>query len=138
MSRTSQQRLTDEFSGIKIEVRGLTETLRRLSKAGADAEDMRELMHSTGEIVAGAARRHIPYRSGALASSVRAGRGKTKAVIRAGGARVPYAGVQHYGWPARNIDGHMFMVKGLNDARGQAVTHLEQGLRDLLRKNALV
>ena len=51
---------------------------------------------------------------------------------------MPYAGVQHYGWPARNIDGHMFMVKGLDASRAQAVTHMEQGLRDLLRKNALV
>lgn len=138
MSRTSQQRLTEEFSGVKIEVQNLTETLRRLSKAGADAEDMRDLMRSTGEIVAGAARRHVPYRSGALASSIRAGRGKTKAVVRAGRASVPYAGVQHYGWPARNITGRMFMVQGLNEARGPAITHLEQGLRDLLRKNALI
>lgn len=139
MARTSQERLAVEMDGMRIEVRNLTETLRRLSKAGADAQDMRDLMHSTGTLVGTAARRHVPYRSGALAASIRAGRGKTKAVVRAGtAARVPYAGVQHYGWPARNITGHMFMVRGLNDSRPQAITHIEQGLRDLLRKNALV
>lgn len=135
----TQDDLAVEMDGMRIEVDGLKETLRRLSRAGADAEDMRELMHSTGRIISDGAVSLAPVgKTGNLRESLRAGKGKTKAVIRAGGARVPYAGVQHYGWPARNITGSMYLVRSLTANTDRALTHLEQGLRDLLRKNALL
>lgn len=134
-----QENITVQMDGMRIEVEGLKETLRRLSRAGADAEDMRELMHSTGQIISDGAVRYAPLgKTGDLRASLRAGKGKTKAVIRAGGARVPYAGVQHYGWPERNIAGSMYLVKSLNANTNRALTHLEQGLADLLRDNALI
>lgn len=140
MARSSQDRLNQDMGGVQVRVTGLNESLRALSRAGADAEDMRDLMHSTGEIVATSARRRAQVgATGNLRNSLRAGRGKTKAVVRAGSAvRVPYAGVQHYGWPARNIPGSMFLVQALHAESAAVTTHIEQGLRDLLRKNALV
>lgn len=138
MSRTQQERLSAEFDGMRVEVTGLTATLRALNAAGAAAEDMKDLMHSTGEIVASAARDRVQVGTGALRDSIRAGRGKTKAVVRAGTSRrTPYAGVQHYGWPARNIEGSMYMVRALNESQSRALTHIEQGLQDLLRKQGL-
>jgi hypothetical protein len=139
MAGASQQdRLNLAFEGIRIEVTGLGKALRALSEAGDYATDMKELMHSTGEIVATAARRRAPYQSGALQGSIRAGRGKTKAVVRAGSkARVPYAGVVHYGWPARNITGSEFMVDALEDSRDEAFLHINAGIKDLLKKAGL-
>lgn len=118
-----------------MRVEGLGRTLRAMSKAGADAEEMRELMHAIGTIVVRGAR--PPRKSGALATSIRAGRGKTKAVVRAGGARVPYAGVQHYGWPARNIAPSPFLTESLQANRAVVLSALDAGLADLLRQNDL-
>lgn len=96
---------------------------------------MKELMHDLGMIVVKAA--NPPSRSGRLRETLRAGRGKTKAVVRAGGARAPYAGVIHYGWPAHNIGRQPFLLDALNAERGDILQTLEQGLEEILKKNDL-
>ncbi|GAA2082181.1 hypothetical protein GCM10009840_17840 [Pseudolysinimonas kribbensis] len=121
--------------GVRVRVEGLRTTVSRLNKAGADADDMKDLMHGIGELVVHAA--HVPDRSGALAGTVRAGRGKTKAVVRAGGAKAPYAGVIHYGWPARNIAPHPFLTDALSREHEQIFDALERGIDALLAKNSL-
>ena len=123
--------------GVRIRVDGLRKTLRAMEQAGADAQDMRELMHSLGMIVVGAARPNTPTLSGALAGTLRAGKGKTKAVVRAGRASVPYAGVQHYGWPARGIDASPFLTDAVQSTRAQTFAALDEGIGDILKKNDL-
>lgn len=119
----------------RVRIEGLGKTMRALTRAGADAEDMRSLMNAIGMIVVNAA--NPPTVSGALAATIRAGRGKTKAVVRAGGARVPYAGVIHYGWPARNIPATNFLSDALAAERGAVFDALREGLDELIKKNDL-
>jgi len=122
--------------GTRVRIDGLKAVISKLNKAGANAQDMRELMHSVGSIVIQGA--NPPTLSGRLAASMRAGRGKTKAVVRAGYAsRVPYAGVIHYGWPARNIGPHPFLTDSLRANHGRVFTALEAGIDELLSKNGL-
>lgn len=121
--------------GVRVSVKGLSRTLRALSAAGADAEDMRDLMHEIGMTVVRSA--HPPRRYGTLAGTLRAGKGKTKAVVRAGGARAPYAGVIHYGWPARGITAQPFLINALRAKRGDVLRQLDDGLADILKKNHL-
>lgn len=106
-----------------------------MEKAGSAAEEMQDLMHTLGGIVVSAAR--PPLDSGALATTLRAGRGKTKAVVRAGGARAKYAGVIHYGWPARNIEPNPFLTNAINQTRPQILAGLNDGIGELLRKQNL-
>lgn len=120
---------------VRLRVEGLGSTLRAMSKAGADAQDMKDLMHTLGSIVVRAAT--PPTVTGTLAATLRAGRGKTKAVIRAGGARAPYAGVVHYGWPARGIEPQPFLTKAMQSTRSQIFAQLDDGLGAILRKNNL-
>lgn len=120
---------------VRVRIEGLNKTLRSLSKAGADATDMKNLMHEIGMIVVRAA--NPPTLTGRLKGSMRAGRGKTKAVVRAGGARLPYAGVIHFGWPAHNIAPNPFFQRALAAQRGAAFTKLEQGIDEIIRKNGL-
>jgi hypothetical protein len=119
----------------RVRVEGLSKAMRALTRAGADAADMKSLMHEIGSIVVDAA--NPPTVSGRLAGTIRAGRGKTKAVVRAGGARAPYAGVIHYGWPARNIGAQPFLSTALNSNRSAVFERLEEGIDELLRKNDL-
>lgn len=96
---------------------------------------MRELMHELGMLVVRAAA--PPTLSGRLTGTLRAGRGKTKAVVRAGGARAPHAGVIHYGWPAHNIAAQPFLTNALQSERGDVLRALDNGLGELLKKNNL-
>ena len=120
-------------------VDGLNREIRAATKAGADSENMRELMHSIGEIFAGRGRALAPARSRKLVGSIRAGRGKTKAVVRTGfeSKRLPYAGVVHYGWPAHHIEPSTFMLKAIEQTRGAVIARLETGLGEILDRNNL-
>lgn len=119
----------------RVSVKGLNRAVRNLEKAGVDAGDMKELMHAIGMIVVRAA--NAPEKSGALAGTVRAGRGKTKAVVRAGGAKTPYAGVIHYGNPHTGLRANPFLVNALQRERADVLGALEDGIDDLLKKNDL-
>lgn len=120
--------------GIRIE--GLPQLNARLRAAGADSQDMPDLMHRIGNIVI---RNSRPARkSGSVAASQRAGRGKTKAVVRAGYAkRAGHAGVYHYGDPHRGHKAHPFLVDALRRSQTQVVTELDNGIGQILRKNNL-
>lgn len=127
-----------EITGVRV--RGLRKAIRALEKAGADAGEMRELMHEIGEITASRARQLAPVgESHRLKDSIRAGRGKTKAVVRAGYERksMPYGGVVHYGWPARNIAPDRFMVEAMDQTRGECIARLDEGISRILERNNL-
>ena len=119
----------------RIRIEGLGKTMRALTQAGADAEDMKDLMHAIGNIVVGAA--NPPTVSGNLSGTIRAGRGKTKAVVRAGGAKAKYAGVVHYGWPAKNKPANPFLTNALQANQARVFAALEKGIDDLIKKNGL-
>ncbi len=120
----------------RVRYRGLGKTLRALSKAGADAGDMKDLMHRIGMLVVTAAQPPVGA-TRKLSQTLRAGRGKTKAVVRAGGARAKYAGVIHYGWPAHHIAPNPFLLRALQQERPQVVQTLSDGLGEILHKNGL-
>lgn len=122
--------------GVQVRIKGLRKLQRDLNQAGADIQDQKALMHEIGMLVVRAAQ--PPSLTGRLESTIRAGKGKTKAVVRAGGARAPYATVIHYGWPAREIAPQPFLLAALQSERTQIVTTFENGLDDLLRKNDLI
>ncbi len=126
--------MPDNTAAVRVD--GLRELNRALGKAQADAGDQKELMHELGMIVVRAAR--PPVLNGDLAASIRAGRGKTKAVIRAGGARAPHAAVQHYGWPAHNIEPKPFLTDALTSRTAEIVEAFDKGMGEILRKNGLI
>lgn len=121
---------------VRIRVTGLRNTIRDLERAGADTQDMKELIHGLGMIIVKAA--NPPQITGKLRDTIRAGKGKTKAVVRAGGARAPYAGVIHYGWPARNISPAPFLLNALREERSDVLKALEDGLADIMKKRNLI
>lgn len=118
---------------VRFKVEGLSKTLRALERAGAAAADMRDGMHRIGNIVVARAVPRAPRKSGRMAGTIRAGRGKTKAVVRMGGGSVPYAGVVHYGWPDRNIAPQPVLIDALQSSRDQIFTALNDELDKLLR-----
>lgn len=117
-----------------VQIKGLSATVRALSKAGADMTDMRELMHKIGQLVIDAS--NPPVKTGRLKNSLRAGKGKTKAVVRAGGARVPWAPIVEYGWPGHRKE-TAFLRNADRATRAEQFKTLDEGIKDILRKNNL-
>jgi len=125
-----------EIEGLTIELEGFKALIGQLRAAGDDLSDLSELNHRLGLIVI--ANTNAPRKSGELAGTLRAGKGKTKAVIRAGYAkRGAYAGVVHYGDPHRNHRANPFLVRGLAASQGQVMTELTNGINQILVKNNL-
>ena len=123
--------------GTVMRIEGFNKTVRALHRAGAETQDMKDLMHSPGSLVVKTARPLTPHKTGHLAGSIRAGRGKTKAVVTAGRKSIPYAGVQHYGWPAHHIKASMFLVKALEVKNEEIVRNLIKGIGEICTKLGL-
>lgn len=122
---------------VRIRIDGLKELNAKLRAVGDDSQDMPDLMHRIGNIVITNAK--PPRISGEMGMTMRAGRGKTKAVVRCGyKKRAEYSGVVHFGWPARRIKPQPFLVDALEKTREQVVVELTNGLNQILRKNNLV
>lgn len=123
--------------GIRLKTEGLNKLVRSFTKAGVDASEMRDLMHAIGETVVDAARPRTPYLHGDLRKTLRAGRGKTKAVVRAGGKAAIYAPIQHYGWEARHIPAKPFLTQALAVTKPKIYAQLEDGIEAILKRNNL-
>lgn len=122
-------------AGIRID--GLRELNARLRAVGDDSQDMPDLMHRIGNIVISNAR--PPRKHGELAGAMRAGRGKTKAVVRCGyKKRAAHAGVVHYGDPHRGHKAQPFLVTALKRSETQVVAELTTGIDQILKKHNLV
>lgn len=120
-----------------VEIEGLRTTIRNLERLGVAVSDLKAAFKKIGSIITADAQRQAPRKSGALAGSIRPSNTKNKAVVRAGSARVPYAGVQHYGWPARNIEGHPYLTNAVANKQVEAVNTLDEELANLIKQYGL-
>lgn len=111
-----------------VRVHGLRDLTRALERAGVAVSDLKSVMGEVGEMVAGTARPLTNPKSGRLAGSIRPAKQKTRAVIRAGGTGRPYAGVQHFGWPARNIRPKLYLYEALDQRRGDVLGRFDTAL----------
>lgn len=127
---------SDFHSGGTVLVSGVREVTAKMRAAGADLNQLNDLNHRLGLIVI--AHANPPRDSGEVAGTMRAGRGRSKAVVRAGYAkRGAYAGVLHYGDPHRGHRPQPFLTDALKRSQTQVITALTNGIDDLLASNNL-
>lgn len=98
------------MSASTVRVVGRKKLARELKQLQGDTADLKAANSAVAALVASAASARAPRRTGRLASSVRGNRAAGKATVAAGGARLPYAGPIHYGWPARGIEAQPFVT----------------------------
>lgn len=121
--------------GGKIEVVGLRDLQRALRKVSADApKELRKTNLEAARIVSDEAVRRVPVRTGRLRDSIRALAQQRGAAVRAGGARVPYAGPIHFGWPKRHIKPNPFLYEALDRRRQQVLDAYRKGVGHLIRQ----
>lgn len=124
---------------VRVRVSGLRDVVRNMSKAGVAAEDIKEVMEAAGEIVARRASWLAPSRTGALRNNMRVSKAKTKASIKVGSARVPYARFVYFGRYNQAKGGlyqkaNPFIYDALNATRTQVFNKIDTGIVDILKK----
>lgn len=95
---------------VTVRVDGARRLRRDLRAVAGDLDDLKDAAAAAAAVVSSAAAAGAPRKTGALAASVRGNRAAGKATVSAGGARLPYAGPIHYGWPAHGIEGNPFVT----------------------------
>jgi hypothetical protein len=124
------------MSQYTVKVLGLREVTRSLSQYAGAANDLKDANAAIGQKVATQARATTPILTGALQNSVRYNRALRTVQIKAGSARVPYAGVIEYGHPARNIEAQPFLRRAAWDnmeyVRDQYVSNLDSIARQYI------
>lgn len=119
--------------GPVLEVEGGRELRAALKGIENGLADLKATHGKIAAMVAPVGRRGAPHRTGALSASVRGSGTASAAIVRAGGARLPYAGPIHWGWPARNIGAQPFLTdagKSTEPAWVAMYEHDVQGLID--------
>ncbi|WP_311210907.1 MULTISPECIES: hypothetical protein [unclassified Aeromicrobium] len=110
-------------------VTGLRETVRALEKYGAEASDLKDAFSAISSLVHRKAANRVRRATGALAASIRPSRTKNKAVLKAGGARLPYAVVQHWD-PQR---GNQYLSVPADESVPEALDLIAAELRAIAR-----
>ena len=118
-----------------VRVEGLGKVLRQIKQI--DPELVKELKAANKTIaddVVLTARALAPQQTGKLAGSARAGASNKTGIVRAGGARVPWAGPVHFGWKKRNIKPQPFLYDALDERRDEVEQRYLAAITEITRK----
>lgn len=119
-------------AGVRIE--GLQQTIKALESLGVEVADLKAAFAKIGDEAQNKATSFAPKASGALVRSIKVSKSKNRVNIKAGSAKVKWAGVQNYGWPARNISGSRFMQRTDSAIAPSVVPTLERELTTLINE----
>lgn len=97
---------------ITVSVRGADRVAHGLRTLAARLRDLSPAWRRIDAQVIGKAKPLTPVLTGRLVASLKARVRTTDVVISAGGGSIAYAGVQNYGWAARNIRARHFLEGG--------------------------
>jgi len=117
------------MSGVRVN--GLRETVRSLERFGVEASDLKAAFKRIGTFITEDARSLTPSKSGRLAASIKPSNTKNKSIVRAGGARIPYAGVIHYGG-YNNITAQPFLTDAVARNDSKVTDLMEDELKRLI------
>jgi hypothetical protein len=126
--------------GAQIEITGLKRTVRQLKELDVEAPKAVKALHrEAAALVAATARERAPVghqaydpHPGALRATIRPGATQYMAVVRAGGAKVPYAPPIHWGWGKRHIRPQPFMYEALDARRAEVEAAYDRGIKALV------
>lgn len=118
-----------------LKITGLEEVERDLAKIGVKLSDL-DFAGIASEGMRLAAM-FAPKRSGKLAASIKGSKSKSRATIRAGGARVPYAAAINYGWRKRRIEPAGFMQRADEVLRRKVPAELEAQMKRIIAERGM-
>lgn len=117
----------------QIDVVGLKELVKDLKDAEPELlEEIKAANKEAADAVADGARFTVPRKTGKLRDSIRASGTARAGIVRAGKAKVPYAGPIHFGWPAHNIKPQPFFYEALDKRIGEVLEAYETRIKRVL------
>ena len=119
---------------ISISVEGEAKVKAALDKLEKDLVDRSELNKDLSTELSQKASAMAPRLTGALASSVKGNPSSEKAQILAGSNAVPYAGVQEYGWPAKNIQAQPYLRPAVYNNMGYIVEKYNNYIESIVKR----
>jgi hypothetical protein len=119
---------------LEVTVQGAKEVETLINKLADDIESNIELNKELSTTLSQKASSMAPKLTGALASSVIGNASGQKAQILAGSAAVPYAGVQEYGWPEKNIKAQPYLRPAVFDNMGYIIEKYNDSIKENIRK----
>ena len=117
-----------------ISIQGVKEVTDSLDKLARDLGSNIELNKELRTTLSQKASAMAPKLTGALASSVVGNPSAEKAQILAGSAAVPYAGVQEYGWPERNIRPQPYLNPAVKDNIGYIIEKYNDSIQKAIKQ----
>lgn len=123
------------MTGIKVD--GLRETTRALESAGADVDDLKDVLGSIASEAAETMRRFVPVgsrlqpRRQHARDTIRPNRAKGAAVVTIGGAKAPHAQVLRATHPSK------FVERTDTAMEGRALDMLTEGWNEIAKRNGL-
>lgn len=122
------------MAGASISIQGAKEVKSSLSKLVKNLEKNEELNKELSSTLSQKASAMAPRLTGELASSVVGNPTAEKAQISAGSNAVPYAGVQEYGWPQRNIQAQPYLRPAVYNNIGYIVEKYNDSIQKTIKK----
>lgn len=119
---------------ISVDIKGIKEAQATVNKLAKELEKNESLNKELSSTLAQKASVLAPKLTGALASSVVGNPSSERAQIVAGSAAVPYAGVQEYGWPDRNIDAQPYLRPAVYNNMDYIIAKYEDNIKANIKK----
>lgn len=115
---------------VRTKIRRMSDDLNQQAAKG----ELKRMNLEVAEVVLSRAVQLVPVRSGTLQTTLRAAATQKSGRVRAGFARVPYAGPIHFGWARRNITPNTFLYDALDQRRAEVVTAFDRQLGELIQR----
>lgn len=119
---------------IEISIEGVKQAEAALDKLSKSLESNLSLNKELSSTLSQKASAMAPRLTGALASSVKGNPSAEKAQILAGSKAVPYAGVQEYGWPQKNIKAQPYMRPAVFNNMGYIIEKYNDSIKENIKK----
>ena len=100
-----------------IKVEGARQLSRALRKAGVSIQDMKAANEKVGDVVARAATPLAPKRTGRLAATIKPGKLRSGATVKAGGGGVKYAPYVEFG--THKMGARPYLTRGIADSQSR-------------------
>lgn len=115
-----------------VEVEGLRNLRRTIKAAGMSLDDLKAAHKQVADTVVHRAAERAPRKTGKLAGTLRGSGTAGAAIVRAGGARTPYAGPIHWGWPRRHIKAQPFIYNAAGELHDPIARMYLAALQDII------
>jgi len=120
---------------VKLNVEGRRELARQLRQVDRElVKGLKSANEAAAAVVAQRAMGEVPRRSGALAATIKPSATQSVGRVAVGSAKVPYAGVIHWGWPRHHIRANQFVTRAATQVMDKVRRAYVVGVDALIKK----